>query len=41
VLKIENAVSPEVGQEIEDNLLRPIAELKRRLPEQYGRIEEG
>jgi predicted NACHT family NTPase len=36
LLKIENAVTPEVRQEIEDNLLLPIAELKRRLPEQYG-----
>jgi predicted NACHT family NTPase len=36
LLKIENSVSPEVRQEIEDNLLLPIAELKRRLPDQYG-----
>jgi predicted NACHT family NTPase len=41
LLKIKNAVSPEVRQEIEDNLLLPIAELKRRLPDQYGRIEES
>ncbi len=40
LLEIENAVSPEVRQEIEDNLLLPIAELKRRLPDQYGGIEE-
>ncbi len=36
LLNIKNAVSPEVRQEIEDNLLLPIAELKRRLPDQYG-----
>jgi predicted NACHT family NTPase len=41
LLKIENSVSPEARQEIEDNLLLPIAELKRRLPDQYGGIEEG
>ncbi len=41
LLQIENAISPEARQEIEDNLLLPIAELKRRLPEQYGGIEEG
>jgi predicted NACHT family NTPase/DNA-binding Xre family transcriptional regulator len=41
LLKIENAVSPEARQEIEDNLLLPIAELKRRLPDQYGGIEES
>jgi transcriptional regulator with XRE-family HTH domain len=41
LLKIENAASQEVRQEIEDNLLLPIAELKRRLPDQYGEIEEG
>jgi predicted NACHT family NTPase len=39
LLKIENAVSPEARKEIEDNLLLPIAELKRRLPDQYGGIE--
>jgi predicted NACHT family NTPase len=39
LLRIPNAVSPEVRQEIEDNLLLPIAELKRRLPDQYGGIE--
>jgi hypothetical protein len=36
LLKADNAATPEVRQEIEDNLLLPIAELKRRLPEQYG-----
>jgi predicted NACHT family NTPase len=36
-----DAVSPEARKEIEDNLLLPIAELKRRLPEQYGGIEES
>jgi predicted NACHT family NTPase len=41
LLKIEDAASPEVRQEIEDNLLLPIAELKRRLPDQYGGIEES
>jgi hypothetical protein len=41
LLKIENAASQEVRQEIEDNLLLPIAELKRRLPDQYGGIDEG
>jgi predicted NACHT family NTPase len=41
LLKIENAASPEARQEIEDNLLLPIAELKRRRPDQYGGIEEG
>jgi hypothetical protein len=41
LLEIENAVSPEARQEIEDNLLLPIAELKRRLPDQYGGIEES
>jgi predicted NACHT family NTPase len=41
LLTIKNAVSPEVRQEIEDNLLLPIAELKRRLPDQYGGIEES
>jgi DNA-binding Xre family transcriptional regulator len=41
LLKVENAVSPEVRQEIEDNLLLPIAELKRRLPNQYSGIDEG
>jgi predicted NACHT family NTPase/DNA-binding Xre family transcriptional regulator len=41
LLKIENAVSPEARREIEDNLLLPIAELKSRLPDQYGGIEEG
>jgi hypothetical protein len=35
LLKIENAATPEVRQEIEDNLLLPMAELKRRLPDQY------
>lgn len=35
LLRIENAISPEVRQEIEDNLLLPIAELKHRLPDQY------
>jgi hypothetical protein len=41
LLKIENSASPEARQEIEDNLLLPIAELKRRLPDQYGGIEES
>jgi predicted NACHT family NTPase len=41
LLKIPNAVSPKARQEIEDNLLLPIAELKRRLPDQYGGIEES
>jgi predicted NACHT family NTPase/DNA-binding Xre family transcriptional regulator len=41
LLKIENSASPEARQEIEDNLLLPIAELKRRLPDQYGGMEEG
>jgi hypothetical protein len=41
LLKIPNALSPEVRQEIEDNLLLPITELKRRRPDQYGGIEEG
>jgi predicted NACHT family NTPase len=41
LLKIKNSVSPEARQEIEDNLLLPIVELKRRLPDQYGRIEES
>jgi hypothetical protein len=41
LLEIENAVSLEARQEIEDNLLLPIAELKRRLPDQYGGIEES
>jgi predicted NACHT family NTPase len=36
LLKIKNAVSPEVRQEIEDNLLLPIEELKRRLPDLYN-----
>ena len=36
LLDVENTVSPEVRREIEDNLLIPIAELKRRLPDQYG-----
>jgi hypothetical protein len=41
LVTIENAASPEARQEIEDNLLLPIAELKRRLPDQYGGIDEG
>jgi DNA-binding Xre family transcriptional regulator len=40
LLTVDNATSPEVRQEIEDNLLLPIAELKRRLPNQYGEIEQ-
>jgi predicted NACHT family NTPase len=40
LLAIENAASIEVRQEIEDNLLLPIAELKRRLPNQYGKIDQ-
>jgi predicted NACHT family NTPase len=41
LINTESAVSPEARQEIEDNLLLPIAELKRRLPEQYSGIEES
>ncbi len=40
LLSIQYSVSPEARQEIADNLLLPIAELKRRLPDQYGGIEE-
>jgi len=36
LLKQDGAVSESVRQEIEDNLLLPIAELKRRLPDQYS-----
>ena len=35
LINIRHAVSPDVRQEIEDNLLLPIAELKRCLPDQY------
>lgn len=36
LLKQPGVVSDQVRQEIEDNLLLPIAELKRRLPDQYS-----
>jgi predicted NACHT family NTPase len=36
LLREPGAVSESVRQEIEDNLLLPIAELKRRLPDQYS-----
>ncbi len=36
LLKQDGAVSESVRQEIEDNLLLPIAELKRRLPDLYS-----
>jgi len=36
LLKLDGAVSESVRQEIEDNLLLPIAELKRRSPDQYS-----
>jgi len=36
LLKQKGAVSESVRQEIEDNLLLPIAELKRRSPDQYS-----
>jgi hypothetical protein len=36
LLKIENAASLEVREEIKDNLLLPIVELQRRFPDQYA-----
>ncbi|WNZ45531.1 NACHT domain-containing protein [Leptolyngbya boryana CZ1] len=39
LLSQEGAVSQPVRQEIEDNLLLPIATLRERLPEMYGREE--
>ena len=36
LLKLDGAVSESVRQEIEDNLLLPIAELKRRSPDLYS-----
>jgi hypothetical protein len=40
-LKSKCSVSTTVREEIQNTLLLPIAELKRRLPDQYGGIEES